>query len=207
LEGGVDAKDWISLAGIFSTATISLVTVLINNRRERRQQSRDDQLRREQQQREDQLREKERDHAPHIEFGIDCRVFDTTGEDRAVEFMICINNKGRIRQEIRNLSIRLRGISEGQDLKFWDGHGHRLEFPVKLVDETQIIPAEAVYYFVEPGIDQMFDYVTKIPRKIRYLLVHSRFDYGSDSFHTVERVFDMVQSRSTNRENEPQSTS
>ena len=38
----MEPKDWIALAGIFSTAMLSIVTLLINSHRERRQQDRDE---------------------------------------------------------------------------------------------------------------------------------------------------------------------
>jgi hypothetical protein len=196
----VDAKDWIALAGVFSTASISIVTVLANRRRERQQQERDDRLRSmqqerddrlrsEQQQREDRLLEKERSHAPHIVFVVDCRFHGPTDEEYVVECVININNKGRIRQEVRNLSLRMRGIDKGQRLTYWGGHGRRLEFPDKIVDEKQLAPVGTDYYFVEPGINQSFVYVTKIPSDTLYVLTFSRFDYDAESFHTTERLF------------------
>lgn len=187
----MDAKDWVTLVGVFSTAALAVLALVQNSYRERSQRERDDRLRQEQQEWEERLRQKERRHKPRVEFSLDCTAYGPEGDDYAVEVTLTVENKGRIQQRLTRLGLRLRGIPAGQGLSLWEGHGRRLNFPVVLVDEEQLVPEDVVYYFVEPGIRQTFSYVTKVPRSVKYLLAHSRFDYGGSSYHTVERVFPM----------------
>jgi len=193
-------KDWIALAGVLSTAVISLVSLLLSRRREVLQQERDDRLRREQEEREYIIREQERKFVPHVEHGIVCNTFGPEGADYIVELILDVFNKGSVRRKFRSMRFRIRGIKAGGDLIFWEGLGqHRLKFPEKLIDDDLVPPSrdnEENYYYVEPGIRQVFTYVTKIPVSVRYILVHVRLEsilekheHREENVFTAERLF------------------
>ena len=195
-----EAKDWIALASVFATLTIALVNIFVNRRREKLQQERDDRLRREQLAREDSLLEEqrkreaerqktERTYIPQIEFRIDCNFYGPEQDSYLVEVLMTVHNKGRIKQEFKDLTLRIRGIKENQKLEEWEGREPRLYFPEELVKNVPVVPENVGYFFAEPGESNVFTYVTKIPKSIKYILAYATFSYDDDSSHDAERVF------------------
>lgn len=195
----MQAKDWVALAGIVATATMAIVTLLVNRHRERLQQERDDRLRKEQQAREDMLLEeqrkreeerqkKERTYVPQIEFSIDCNFYGPQQDSYIVEVLLTAHNKGRVKQEFRNLILRIRGITKEQPLTHWKGREPRLYFPEPLVDNKPVIPEGVDHFFAEPGDKVLFTYVTSIPASINYILAYATYK-GEEGSHDTERVF------------------
>ena len=196
----MEPKDWIAIVSVSATVLISVVTIISNWRREKHQQEREDKLRREHQEREDKLRreqqrreerlrETERVHEPHIEISVDCNFYGPEGDEYLLEVLLTVQNKGLVEQVFRNIQVRIRGIEADKPLSYWRGRKPRLEFPIELVDDVQIIPERYSGYYVERGIEVVFPFVTKIPTLIKYILVHSLFEYENSTIHTTERVF------------------
>jgi hypothetical protein len=196
----MEPKDWVALAGMLAATIISVATLLINRRREVQQQERDDKLRKEQQEREDTLRKegevraaeeerKRHTYSPHIEFEINCIFWGPQGDSIIAEFRLTARNKGLIQQKFKNILIRVLGINSEEDLAYWKDNEPRLAFPVELLDSESILPKDYNYFFVEPGIEQVFTYVTKIPASVSYILAHAKFEYDQYTPHTTERVF------------------
>lgn len=195
----MEAKDWVALTGIIATATMAIVTLLVNRRRERLQQERDDRMRKEQQAREDSLldeqrkreaerQKKERTYIPQIEFSIDCNFYGPEQDSYLVEVLLTAHNKGRVKQEFRDIILRIRGIEKGQPLDYWEGRKPRLYFPEKLVGDVPVVPEGVDHFYAEPGEKQVFTYVTKIPASINYILAYATYSYNEGS-HDTERVF------------------
>jgi len=192
--------EWIALTGILSTLIVSVLTLVVNRRREKQQQERDDRLRKEQQAREDNLRREQqereaeaerqrRTYSPHIEFEIHSNFYGPEGDGYIAELLLVADNKGLIQQKFKDIRLRVRGIESEGALSYWQGHEPRLEFPLKLIDDVSILPQGYNYFFVEPGIEQVFTYVTKIPASVKYILVYTEFAYDQFTPHTTERVF------------------
>lgn len=154
-------SDWIALAGILGTVVMSVVSLVVSSRRERRQQERDDRLHQEQREREDRLRREQQERqsaedlairklSPHIEFEIACHFHGPEQGDMLVEVLLIARNRGNVLQQFRDIRLRLRGIPAGADLAYWPGNEPRLHFPMKLVEETSIKP-ERYHYFRGAG--------------------------------------------------------
>jgi hypothetical protein len=200
-------QDWIAISAVVATVVTALLGWLfsllqqIRNGKERalqqkredvqreKQQAREDELRALQQRREDEQRDKRREDAPHVELAINCEVLGQEGEDYAVEFMLIVYNRGLIRWTFRSILLRVRGIERNQSLVYWQGRGQRLEFPVKIVNMAEVIPKSVNYIFVEPGVQQLVTYTTKIPAQVKYIAVYVEFWYDKVTPHTSERVF------------------
>jgi hypothetical protein len=157
---------------------------------------REDFIREEALKREDTLREKERTHKPQIEFNIDCNFYGPQGKNYILEVLLVANNKGRVRQEFKDLTLRVRGIKDNQELTFWKGREPRLCFPEALIEDKPVIPQGTEYFFAEPGEKHFFTFVTIIPETIKYILIYSTFSYldekGSSQSHDAERVFKVI---------------
>jgi len=196
----MNPENWIALAGILATTIVAVVTLVINRQREKQQQERDDRLRKEQQEREDKLRREQQEHEaeeeakrrtynPHIEFEIRCNFHGPQEGSLIAEVLLTARNKGLIQQKFKDIRLRVRGIEADQALSFWAGNEPRLNFPLKIVSDASLLPENYNFFFVEPGIEQTFTYVTKVPLSVRYILVHAEFEYDAFTPHTAERVF------------------
>jgi hypothetical protein len=199
----MDAKDWVALVGITATATMAVVTLFVNRRREQLQQERDDRLRKEQQAREERLLEEqrkreaerqalERTYQPRIEFGIDCIFHGLHHDSHIVEFQLITQNKGNVQHRFEKMILRVRGIDSEQPLTYLQGYEKRLNFPVKLLDNVSVIPQGYGYFFVEPGAKQTIAYITKIPSSLKYILAHAVFWYDENTNHVTEKVFPVI---------------
>lgn len=167
----MDPRDWIAIAGVAATVLIAIVSLFHASSRQREQQhredelhkaqqQREDELRKPQQQREDELRERHREDTPHIEFDLDCRVHGREDEACLGEFILTAHNRGLVEQKFTHIVLRVRGI-ERNPLAHWHGNEPRLTFPVRVIDDAQIIPATYNFIFVEPGVRQTITYVTE----------------------------------------------
>lgn len=207
-------EDWIALAavgvtmiGIVATTIISIYNSRSNRGREREQQARDDLLRKEQQQREDKIREEQRIAAPHIEFSIDCNIYGPEKDYYLAEFLLTADNKGLVQQQFEDIFLRVRGIERDVGLDEWKNNEPRLAFPKELgINNVKVVPnkirsPEGIttykHFFVEPGVKQVFTYITRIPSSIKYIAARAAFHYDPTTPHTTERVFRVQASEAT----------
>lgn len=72
-------------------------------------------------------------------------------------------------------------------------HGGRLEFKHKQLD-TDIVPTDWNYIFIEPGVRQEICFVTRIEENYRYILALAEFYYDTFTPHNIERMFEVIQS-------------
>jgi len=55
--------------------------------------------------------------------------------------------------------------------------------------ETEVVPPNWQFIYVEPGVAHQVTFTTLIPAEYSYLLAHVEFQYKKYWPHTVERVF------------------
>jgi hypothetical protein len=91
--------------------------------------------------------------------------------------------------------LRIRGIAAGSALRQWKGNEPRLEFPVAIIDQAEVVPKTYNYIFVEPGVRHTVAFVTTISATIRYVLVHAEFQYAEYTPNVTERVFRLDRER------------
>jgi hypothetical protein len=149
-----------------------------------------------------------RDDKPRVELTLDCAFHGVQGDRRLVVFTVSAKNVGKVRHKIDRVKLRVRAIDdepfsyrqEDEDYLLedhvWPGLSRRrerrqprLDFPHKVL-ETDLVPAEWHFIFVEPGVTQSLSYARPIPVRHRYLLVHAIFTYEEFSNpHSAEVVF------------------
>jgi hypothetical protein len=132
---------------------------------------------------------RERVHAPRIGFDLDCRFYGPQRGEFIAEFILSVKNKGLIIHRFHDIFLRVRGIEENMDLNFWENKGSRLFFPIEILKDNLVYKQKFNYIFVEPGIDQNITYNTKIPSKIKFIVVRAEFKYDESRTHSIERVF------------------
>lgn len=130
-------------------------------------------------------------HTPRIELDLACTFLESANpkdSHRVAAFTIHARNKGYIEHKFESISLRLRGIKSDALLAVREDK--RLEFPEPLM-KAELIPKEAGYYFVRPGVEQQVTFTTIIPADVRFVLARAEFKYeNSDDRHSVEKVFD-----------------
>lgn len=183
-------EQWIALTSVIATTVTAVITLMLSGWRERRQQERDDRLRAAAQQREDLLREKQRVLAPRVRADLECRFLGPEQGHYITEVRITVDNIGQVRRTFEHMYFRLLGIRDDVPLERWtEQDPSRLKFHEKLA-KADLVPSGGHYYFVEPGVRQVFTYVTEVPAGIRYVLAHMKLiAAGEQSESTYERVF------------------
>lgn len=93
-----------------------------------------------------------------LEFEINANFYGPEAGAYIAEFLFVARNKGNVQQKFNDIRIRVRGIDDGQGFQFWEGNEPRLNFPRRLVKQKSILPDDYSFFFVEPGIEQVFTY-------------------------------------------------
>lgn len=147
---------------------------------------------------------KERTHDPHLDFKVDCSFLGPENEDYLAEIRLVLDNKGVVRQEFKNIKLRVRGIKHGEELRFRpetiDAEKNRendkeyrrdktLSFPHDIIQNEVIYKEKYNYVFVEPNVSQVLNFVTKISKEYKYILIWASFHYSKYSPHSTESVF------------------
>jgi hypothetical protein len=153
-----------------------------------------------------------RDDQPRIELTLDCTFHGVQSDSRLAVFTVSAKNVGRVRHQIDRIKLRVRAIDDEPFsyreetpkylLEDHVGAGEtrprnrrqpRVNFPHKVL-ETDLVPAEWNYIFVEPGVMQSLCYAKPISVKHRYLLAHVYFEYEAFADpHSAETVFAVPQ--------------
>ena len=179
-----DLADWVKLGSIFQAAAVIFVGIwaIVKFR-------------------------KQRTHHPHIDFGVDCKIYGEPGDKQYVaEFLVFLKNHGYVQQRFKEIILEVRAIKhkqkrllffkdtpKGQDLgKSYDD---RLFIPLKVMKGVDIVPKKYKPYVVEPGCQETIRYITVVPPDIKYMLVHAEYLYpntkraGKKSKHYLETLF------------------
>lgn len=130
---------------------------------------------------------------PRIEFTIACRFLGPVDGEYVAAFEIYANNKGYVEHRFTEIRLKVLGIKHDEKLSEWRTHEPRLYFPTTLVRGVNLVPEELEYYFVRPGVDQSFSFVTRVPAEFRFLAARATFKYrATGDIHTSERVFEVT---------------
>ena len=113
----------------------------------------------------------------------------THDENRIIEIKIVVSNKGHVEQRFDKISLRIRGIKEQQKLSELKDYEPRLFFPEE-IEKINVIPEKYKYYFVRPGVTQVFSVSIKLPKSWSFINAHAKFKYfGLNQVHTAEHSF------------------
>lgn len=153
-----------------------------------------------------------RDDQPRIELTLECTFHAAQSGGRLAVFTVSAKNVGRVRHQIDRIKLRVRAIDdepfsyrEETERYLLEDHVRpgeirrrsrrqpRVHFPHKVL-ETDLVPAEWNYIFVEPGVTQSLSYSKPISARHRYLLAHVYFEYKEfKDPHSAETVFAVPQ--------------
>ncbi len=133
---------------------------------------------------------REGSHRRRVEFRIDCVFFGPQQDQYLAEFKLHAVNKGLVVHRFPSIELRVRGIKASDEISFWKDRKPRVEFPHKVM-QGEIVHEKYSYIFVEPGVEQVITYVTKIPAEYRFILARAEFRYDRLNPHSAEEVFEV----------------
>jgi hypothetical protein len=133
---------------------------------------------------------REGSHRRRIEFSIDCIFFGPQQDQYLTQFRLHAVNKGLVVHRFPNIELRVRGIKTSEEISFWLDRWPRVEFPHKIM-QAEIVHEKYSYIFVEPGVEQVISYVTKIPAEYHFIIARAEFRYDRRNPHSAENVFEV----------------
>ena len=130
---------------------------------------------------------KRREHAPRISFDVDINLVGIQNDHWLVELVANVNNRGLVRHEIKEFTFDLRGLFEGDTLEDGSDKINNQTVIPYLLKEGAWLPSGWRYTFIEPSLETRYSFITSVPTRATFLLLHGRFDYdGATSFHTAD---------------------
>ena len=139
----------------------------------------------------------ERKHEYRMQFDLECKVLGPQAGHYILDISAILHNKGLVRLVIDSLRLKIRGIEQEQNIELFEEYSDEgaknliAEFPAELVNanmlqalkienESKNINSENQMekgYFVEPGVEQRFSYIARIPERISFVLIRAQFEY------------------------------
>ena len=125
---------------------------------------------------------------PNINFTTDINIIGKQGDFWIVELLAVIENKGKAQHRMSKIGFDLDAIFKDDSLDLEDKWGGQINFPHRLVKGSYL--QHQRYFFVDPGTEAKYSYLTKVPINTSYLLLHSNFTYSKrkNTTHSAEKT-------------------
>ena len=126
---------------------------------------------------------------PHIETSAEIDFIGRQQDFWIVELKAVLVNRGRVQHKIDRFGFDLNSIYGGTSVKTSDEWGGQLDFPHKEAGGS-FIPESFKYFVIGPSVTAKYSYVTKVPKKASFLILHCWFDYCDDRgfSHSMEKT-------------------
>jgi len=146
----------------------------------------------------------ERKHKNRIQFEIEGRFLGPQAGYYILDLGVTLHNKGLVRLMIKELNLSVCGIKQKEDITAFEEYdkdgviNNIAKFPEEIVKANMLQTIEPgdeeKSYFVEPGVEQRFSYVARIPEDISFIFTRAYFDYSSNSKrkskHSTQTIFE-----------------
>jgi len=134
-----------------------------------------------------------RERFAKIEFNLDCRYIGSTKDGHIIELLAVIENKGLVRQLIKEWTFDLLLFKESEILDETEASiNYQVKFPEKKISKRPWVPTSWYTTFIDSGTKQVYPYTTSIPHKTQFITLYSRFIYPNTSdFHSSQKTFDL----------------
>lgn len=131
---------------------------------------------------------RQEEDSPKIEFKVDVRFVGRHQDEWIVELVAQFENKGLVRHSVRNIGFDLRTLRATDELtEGSEKINQQLCIPNK-VKESNWVPAKWGSTFVQAGVRQEYVHVARVPGDAEFVLIHGRFEYEDEDFHTADRL-------------------
>lgn len=131
---------------------------------------------------------KRREDYPHIEFTVEIEFVGTQKDEWMVELLAFVENKGLVPHLIKTFEFDLRCMYEEDEITEGDKTINYQTLIPHFLKEGAWIPRDWSNTFIEPGLSAKYSYITTVPRRTSFVLLHGRFVYqDGKSSHTADR--------------------
>jgi hypothetical protein len=134
-----------------------------------------------------------REGAPKIEFTVDVSFIHKQAGRWIVEVIALLDNKGRVAHRMEKLTFDLRYTLPDDPVENKDGF---LVYVPHKECTGSWIPLDWKCTFIEPGVRTRYSSVASLPVKATTVLVHGKFLYPNDDFHTADKIVSVPQGAS-----------
>lgn len=132
-----------------------------------------------------------RERFAKVEFNLDCRYIGKAGNNHIVELTAIIENKGLVRQDIKEWTFDLLLFKEGDYIDETAGSiNYQVRFSDKKISKRPWVPTSWHTTFIDAGTKQIYPYLTSVPHDTQFITLYSRFIYPkTKSFHSAQKTF------------------
>lgn len=133
----------------------------------------------------------QREAHPRIEFAVDLNVLGRVGDDRLVNVIATITNRGNVRHYLRDFWFVVNHRKASDPIKFG---GAEIDGQVEFTRGTRKcywIQEQSEKYFIDAGVTQKYTHVTTIPATSDFVLIYGRMRYPGfrERYQPVQQAF------------------
>ena len=124
---------------------------------------------------------------PHIGFTADINFVGKQQGFWIVELIAFIENKGKVQHKINDFAFDLNALYPEDNIDLSQEWGGQVNFP-HLVTKGSFLPRRLSFFFIDPGVKAKYSYITRVPQKVSFLILHCWFQYADrrNYGHTAE---------------------
>jgi hypothetical protein len=118
---------------------------------------------------------REREDVPRLQWTMSAKVAGRAANAIVVEVNACIENKGKVRHEIRKFNFNVFVITRDELNALSPGSSY---LPKSGCFEGSLMPKDTEYSFIEPGVEAHYYELVTVPSDAEAIYIYARFDYG-----------------------------
>ncbi len=124
----------------------------------------------------------------HVEFSADVNFIGKQGGWWIIELIGTIKNVGKVRHTINKFEFDLNGLCSDDQIECCKDWGNQVDFPHEIA-KGSFLPSRTSSFFIGPGATSKYSYITRVPKKMTFVIFHCWFKYSGDrGGHTAERT-------------------
>ncbi len=115
--------------------------------------------------------------SPRVQFDLDCGFFHLNEKSIVAELRFIFENKGFIEHRLFDLTVSVHGLKSNDNLNT-DNKSKKILFERRLLPtRLPVISRRIGFYFVRPGVRQVFTHIVTIPSDVPIVRVTASFSY------------------------------
>jgi len=118
---------------------------------------------------------REREDVPRLQWTMSAKVAGRASRANLVEVTACIENKGKVRHEIRKFNFNIYVLTRSQMDAIEPGKSFLPQGDGML---GSLMPFDTEYTFIEPGVEAHYFELVTVPPDAESVYIYVRFDYG-----------------------------
>ena len=125
---------------------------------------------------------------PNVEFTADINVVGAQNGSLVVELIAFVENKGKAQLKMEGLNFDLNALRRDDPVMPSEKWGGQVNFPHEMC-QGSFLPQKYDYFFVDPGTNAKYSYITRVPDTTTFLMLHCKFVYfGRGKQHSAEKT-------------------